>query len=84
MITYPNKDDKFTIYEFRSNGGERTADYYLHVVNDKTGVCLCLFQTYSFETAMNMYETYKKECKKGWHIELTVGIYTGEGRARIK
>lgn len=84
MITYPNQDDSFRIDSFRSSCCEHSADYYIHVVNDKTGLCKCQFTHYSFECVMQKYEELSKQCAEGWHIEVTVGISQGEVRARLK
>ena len=84
MITYPNDENKFTIDDFRIDGGLHTADYYIHVVNDETSACTCLLRDYDFERTMKKYKEYKKECAAGWHIEVTVGISQGEVRARVK
>lgn len=83
MITYPKKEEKFTIDDFRSDGSVHMAEYYIHVVNDDTEVCKRLFSSWNFALVMRKYEEYKMECADGWHIEITVAISTSEARARL-
>ncbi len=83
MITYPNPGDTFTIEQFRIDGAMHGAEFYIHVVNDETGVCKRLAFHFTLEMAMAAYERFKKECKEGWHIEVTVAISTCEARARL-
>ena len=83
MINYPDKDKRFTIEQFRTDGAQHGAEFYIHVVNDQTGVCNRLAFHFTLEMAMAEYERYKKECKEGWHIEVTVAISTCESRARL-
>ena len=82
MITYPNENDSFRIDTFRSSCSEHTADYYIHVVNDKTGICKFLFSHFDFDCVMLKYEELKKECAAGWHIEVTVAISLSEVHSR--
>lgn len=84
MITYPKKDETFTIDAFRIDGSVHCAEYYIHVVNNKTGVCNRLYESWNFALVMMKYAEFKNECKDGWHIEVTVGISTTEARARLK
>ena len=84
MITYPKEGETFTIDRFRDNGGEIWPIYYLHVVNDKTGVCHRLNSAIDLEDANEMHQEYSAECAEGWHIEMTIGMYAGEVRARLK
>ena len=83
MITYPKQDEKFTIDDFRIDNSEKCANYYIHVVNDETGVCKRIFEHYSFPYVLAKYEDFKREVADGWHIEITVGIPQGEVRARL-
>ena len=82
-VTYPIEGSTFTIDDFRRRA-ESIPEYYLHVVNDKTGVCKRLDQTYDFEGAQKMYRIYASLCKPGWHIELTIAISAGEVRSRLR
>lgn len=84
MIKYPTTDEDFTIDNFRANSGFPCATYYLHVVNDETRVCKNQCSHYSFDAIMEKYGELSKECKKGWHIELTIGLSSGELRSRLK
>lgn len=83
MITYPKKDETFTINDFRTDGAIHTAEYYIHVVNDETGVCKRIYDSWNFALVMRKYEEFKSECTDGWHIEITVAISTCEARARL-
>ena len=82
-IKYPRESKTFTIRDFRTDGAEHVAEYYIHVVNDVTEVCELVSQTWNFAIALNRYEKLRKECAPGWHIELTVGISQGETRAKL-
>lgn len=84
MITYPKQGDSFSIDTFRSSDGLHTLDYYIHVVNDETGICQCQLSHFNYEYVMKKYEELSKQCAKGWHIEITVGISQGEVRAKLK
>ena len=56
MITYPKQGDSFSIDTFRSSDGLHTLDYYIHVVNDKTGICQCQLSHFNYEYVMQKYE----------------------------
>ncbi len=84
MIKYPTPYEDFTIYDFRENSGVPCATYYLHVVNDETRVCHRQCEHFSFDAIMKKYDELSKECKSGWHSELTVGLGSGEIRSRLK
>ncbi len=83
MITYPNNEETFTIQDFRTDCSLHSAEYYIHVVNDETGVCKRIYESWNIALVMRKYEEFKSECKDGWHIEITVGIPQGEVRARL-
>lgn len=82
-LTYPNPGETFTIEQFRIDGAMHGAEFYVHVVNDETGVCKCILNHHDFDLVRKEYERFKKECKEGWHIEVTVAISTCESRARL-
>lgn len=82
-LTYPNEGELFTIEQFRTDGSEHSAEFYVHVVNDETGVCKRLMSHYDFSKVMACYERFRAECANGWHIEVTVGISVSESRARL-
>lgn len=82
-LTYPNPGETFTIEQFRTDNSIHTAEFYVHVVNDDTGVCSRILTHYDFEYVRGEYERLKRECKEGWHIEVTVAISTCESRARL-
>ena len=83
MLTYPNENAVFTIDDFRTDCAIHTAEYYIHVVNDETGVCNRIMSHYDLSLVMKSYERFKRECKEGWHIEITVAISACESRARL-
>lgn len=83
MITYPNKATTFTIDDFRIDGALRCAWYYIHVVNDETGVCNRIYDGWNIALVMRKFSEFKKECADGWHIEVTVAIPASESRARL-
>lgn len=83
MITYPKEDETFTIDDFRRRAAS-IPEYYLHVVNNETGVCRRIDQTFDFEGAQVLYSIYNAECAPGWHVELTIAINAGEVRSRLK
>lgn len=82
MITYPKEGETFTIDQFR-RPCITTPDYYIHVVNDKTGVCRRLDTEMDFEEAQQKCLEYAEECAEGWHIELTIGVRPDESRHRL-
>lgn len=82
-LTYPNEGETFTIDQFRIDGAIHTAEYYIHVVNDETGVCKGIMSHFDLGRVMREYERLSKECASGWHIEVTVAISTSEARARL-
>lgn len=82
-LTYPAQDETFTIDDFRIDGAIHSADYYIHVVNDETGVCKRIMSHYDLNLVMREYKRFSKECAGGWHIEVTVAISTSEARARL-
>lgn len=82
-IKYPNEHETFTIEDFRVDNAICTPDYYIHVVNDETGVCRRICDTWNFSLAMNRFRSLQAQCAKGFHVELTVGISRGQVRARI-
>lgn len=82
-LTYPNEGAEFTIDDFRTDNAIHTAEFYVHVVNDTNGVCKMLMSHYDFDLVMKEYKRFQKECKEGWHIEVTVAIGVCESRARL-
>ena len=82
-ITYPEPGDDFTISDFRDSGAAPVPNYYLHVVNDETGVCKCIEQHYSLSRLMSAFRLLSDECAEGWHLEITIGLNAGETRARL-
>ena len=82
-LTYPSQNSVFTIDDFRTDRAMHTAEYYIHVVNDENGVCNRIMSHYDLALVMKAYERFKRECKEGWHIEVTVAISASESRARL-
>lgn len=83
MITYPHKSTTFTIDDFRIDGANHCAWYYIHVVNDETGVCNRIYDGWNIALVMKKYREFAKECASGWHIEVTVAISQSETRAKL-
>ena len=82
-LIYPGEGETFTIDEFRTDNAIHTAEFYVHVVNDATGVCKMLMSHYDFDLVVKESARFRKECKEGWHIEVTVAIGVCESRARL-